>query len=198
MVPRVLRRMVFPLCQIISCWKKNFATIWQKFYFLAKPLTNPFHIPYYLLIQSDRITPLGREAKELSFFSAWAGSFALFCWQELHPNLGHCPRSPSGSSASICHHHQKWERCWKYLNYTCFPPSRIFCARGAAHPALLQQREGKLKSLANQSPSSTAGERELMLQSEQFSSWYHLHAAGCHEETADITDVQLHTEDLNM
>lgn len=38
------------------------------------------------------------EAKQVSLFSVWAGSFALFGWRERYPNLGRCTRHPSGST----------------------------------------------------------------------------------------------------
>ena len=38
------------------------------------------------------------EAKQVSLCSVWAGSFALFGWRERYPNLGRCPRHPSGST----------------------------------------------------------------------------------------------------
>lgn len=37
----------------ITTTTKELATKQVEIYFLVKPLTNPFHIPYYLVIQSN-------------------------------------------------------------------------------------------------------------------------------------------------
>lgn len=64
--------------------------------FLAKPLTNPFPVPLYLVVLSQ-VEQQDGEAKQVSLFSAWPGSFALFGWRERYPNLGRCTGHPSGS-----------------------------------------------------------------------------------------------------
>ena len=106
----------------------------------------PFHIPYFIFLviwlfkvveSVSWVEHWDRGAKELISCPAWAGSSALSGWHDLYSNLGRCPRRPRSSN---------WHQCVtitgnrRYSDYTCFPPSWVFCMWRPAHPGTGNRR----------------------------------------------------------